>query len=244
MKFIKIYTLVITLFFTHFLSAQTALQKELYQAFLYNDAAKWEKATYNYEKKADLNKTADLLQLIHCYYGFVSVLIDKKQDAKAAENIKKADVYIQKVLKSDPDNALATNYKGVFLSYYVSMNKMKAATMGKQIMNNINKAYNLAPNDVQILFDKGNSLYYPPKMFGGDKKEALRYFQKAISIIEKQKNTNQNWLYVQLLFLEARCNELLGNKELAKKGYEKTLKIEPNFKLVRDKYYAELMKKM
>ena len=223
---------------------QSALQKELYQAFLHNDATRWENATFSFEKKADLNKTADLLQLIHCYYGYVSVLIGKKQDKKADENIKKAEVYISKVLKSEPDNALGINYKGIFQSYYVSLNKMKAATMGKQIMSNINKAYSLDPSNVQILFDKGNSLYYPPKMLGGDKKEALRIFQKAITILEKQKNTEQNWMYVQMLFLEAHCNELLGDLAMAKKGYEKTLRVEPNFKLVRDKYYPELQKKI
>ena len=50
-------------------------------------------------------------------------------------------------------------------------------------------------------------------------------------------------MYLQLLFLEAHCNELLGNTDLARKGYEKALKTEPNFKLVRDKYYPDFLKK-
>ncbi len=233
MNNLKTLLLTVSLLFTGIVFGQTALQKELYQAFLYNDVSKWETATLNYEKRANLNNNSDLLELIHCYYGYVSVLIDKKQNTKATNAIKKAETYIEKVLKSDPNNALATNYKGIFISYHVSLNKVKAATMGKQILDLLDKAYKLNPNDVQILFDKGNSLYYRPKVFGGDKKEALKYFQKAISIIEKQKNTNENWMYVQMLFLEARCHELLGNEDLAKKGYEKTLKIEPRFKLTK-----------
>ena len=238
------YIVTLSLLVSGFIFGQSAVQKELYQAFLHNDATKWGNATASFEKKADLGKTGDLLQLIHCYYGYVSMLIDKKQDKKATENIRKAEIYIDKVLKSEPNNALAINYKGIFISYYVSMNKIKAATLGKQIMTYLNKACSLDPNNVQILFDKGNSLYYPPKMFGGDKKEALKYFQKAIASIEKQKSTYQNWMYVQLLFLEAHCYESLGNMELARKGYEKTMKVEPNFKLVRDKYYPELLAKM
>lgn len=239
MNYFKTLIVAASLLCSGMIFGQSALQKELYQAFLHNDIAKWENATLNYERKADLNKTSDLLQLIHCYYGYVSVLIDKKQEKKASENIKKAETYINKVLKTEPSNALATNYKGIFMSYAVSMNKVKATTLGKQILTQLDKAYKLDPNNIQILFDKGNSLYYRPKMLGGDKKKALKYFQKAISIIEKQKNTNQNWLYVQMLFLEARCNELTGNQELAKKGYEKTLKIEPNFKLARTRYSVE-----
>lgn len=244
MNFKKTLILNFSLLISFLGHGQSQLQKELYQAFLHNDAIKWEKTTIRFEKTADLNKTADLLQLIHCYYGYISVLIDKKQDKKAEENIKKAEGYINKVLKSNPNNALALNYKGVFISYYVSLNKIKAPTLGSQILNNLNKAYQIDPNNVQILFDKGNAYYYPPKMFGGDKHEALKFFQKAIAIIEKQKNTEQNWIYVQLLFLEARCNELLGNLNTAKLAYEKTLNVEPNFKLIRDKYLPGLLKKM
>ena len=244
MNFLKYSFLLIGCSVTLFIQGQSNVQKDLYQAFLHDDVTKWEKVTYNFEKNADLSKSADLLKLIHCYYGYISVLIDKNQDKKADENIKKAETYIDKILKAEPNNATALNYKGVFISYYVSMNKMKAATLGKQILTNLNKAYSLDPNNVQILFDRGNSFFYPPKMFGGNKSEALKCYQKAISIIEKQKSTKENWIYVQLLFLVGRCNELMGNLDLAKKGYEKTLMVEPNLKLVRDKYYPGLLKKM
>lgn len=244
MKFYKYSLLLIACSVSLFSHGQGNLQKDLYQAFLLNDAAKWEKVTYNYEKNADLSSNVDLLKLIHCYYGYISVLIDKDQDKKATENLKKAETYIDKILKEEPNNAAALNYKGVFISYYVSMNKMKAPALGNQILTNLNKAYKLDPNNVQILFDRGNSLFYPPKMFGGNKTEALKYYQKAISIIEKQNNTRENWIYVQLLFQVGRCHELTGNLELAKKEYEKTLKIEPNLKLLRDKYYPGLLNKM
>ena len=240
---IRHFILTATLVVSHFIYSQSGVQKETYQAFLNNDETRWRNVTTKFEKSADLNESADLLQLINYYYCYVSVLIDKQMDKQADENIRKAEVYISKVLKSEPNNALGINYKGIFQSYQVSLNKMKAATMGKQILGNLNKAYSLDPNSVQILFDRGNSFYYPPKVLGGNKKEALNYFQKAISLIEKQKNTHQNWMYLQLLFLEAHCNELLGNTDLARKGYEKALKTEPNFKLVRDKYYPDFLKK-
>lgn len=240
-KFLFIPALAIM--FNMYATSQNSVKQELYQAFLHNDTKKWEQTTKNFEKKANLNNTSDLLNLIHCYYGSVSVLIDKKENQKAAENIKHAEALIDKVLKTNPNNAEALNYKGVFLSYHIAMNKIKATTLGKQSLALINKAYALAPNNTQILFDKGNALYYTPKMFGGDKKEALTFYQKAIKIIETRKETNQNWVYIQLLFQNARSNELINNMQAAEAGYKKALKAEPNFKLVRDKYYPEFLKK-
>jgi len=200
--------------------------------------------TLKVEQNTNFNKTADLLQLIHCYYGWTSELLDSKQYKKAETNIVKAEKWIDKILAKEPNNALAVNYKGVFISYRIPYNKTKAMTLEKQSKQLIKKALALNPSNAQILFDNGNAYYYPPKLFGGNKKTALSYYQKAISILEKQKNTNGNWMYVQLLMLEARCNDLLGNLESAKKGYEKTLRTEPNFKIVRDKYYPELQKQL
>lgn len=234
---------ILTIMFSMFAVSQSAMKQELYQAFLHNDVKKWEQTTKNFEKKVNLNNTSDLLNLIHCYYGYVSVLIDKKEYQEAAENIKHAEELIDRVLKTHPNNAEALNYNGVFLSYHIAMNKIKATTLGKQSLALINKAYALAPNNTQILFDKGNALYYTPKMFGGDKKGALTFYKKAIKIIETRKETKQNWVYIQLLFLEARSNELTNNMQAAEVAYKKVLRVEPNFKLVRDKYYPEFLKK-
>ena len=41
-----------------------------------------------------------------------------------------------------------------FYGYHVSLNKIKATTLGKQILDQLDKAYKLNPNDVQILLTK------------------------------------------------------------------------------------------
>lgn len=244
MNYIKHKLLLISILFSTITFGQSIFQQEIYQAFLSRDVKKWEAVTTKIEKATDLNKTSELLYLINSYYGWTSELIDAKLYQKAEENNAKVEKWIDNILEKEPNNALATNYKGVFISYRLSYNKTKVVSIGKQSLQLIKKAHSLDPNNAQILFDNGNAYYYPPKMLGGDKKVALKHYQKAITILEKQKNTRNNWIYVQLLMLEARCNDLLGNLTEAKKGYEKTLQIEPNFKIVRDKYYPELQKKM
>ncbi len=234
----RIFKIMVLLFVPFsLLNGQNGLKNDLYQAFLTEDEKKWENLTLSFEKNANLTNTADLLTLIHCYYGWTSVQISKNLDNKATENIEKVEKWLELILKNEPNNALALNYKGVFISYQIGINKLKAPLLGKKSLTYLQKAYSLDSKNVQILFDAGNAAYYTPKIFGGNKNVALKYYKKAISIIEQQKQTDKNWIYVQLLFLESRCNELLGNEEAAKKGYEKLLKIEPNFKIkVRGTY--------
>ena len=116
---IRNFILTAKLVVSHFIYSQSGVQKETYQAFLNNDETRWRNVTTKFEKSADLNESSDLLQLINYYYCYVSVLIDKQMDKQADENIRKAEVYISKVLKSEPNNALGINYKGIFQSYQV-----------------------------------------------------------------------------------------------------------------------------
>ena len=65
---IRNFILTATLVVSHFIYSQSGVQKETYQAFLNNDETRWRNVTTKFEKSADLNESADLLQLINYYY--------------------------------------------------------------------------------------------------------------------------------------------------------------------------------
>lgn len=228
--------------FTAHMHSQS-VDKLKYEAFLNRDNSKWV-AAIRIMEKSDLTKTANMQELIHCYYAYTSNLIAKKMRDDAENTIDKSNELIDKLLKKEPNNALALNYKGVFMGYEIALNKMKAFTLGRSCSNHLNKALQLDPNNPQILFDKGNSLYYPPRIFGGNKSEALKYFQKAIAIYEKQNKILNNWTYIQLLVVEGHSYELLEEDKLAERSYMKILKIAPDFHTVKNDLYPKLKARM
>lgn len=239
----KVLLLAISLcYFAVVAEAQSELQKQQYQAFLSGGYKEWAKIVEQQELKINRQDLSDLLNLVDCYYVYTSELINHKESAKAKSVIDKAETLIDDALKKYPSNALLLNYRGTFYSYQVAINKMKGLSLGKKAKEYIDKAYSLEPNNVQVLFDKGNSFYYPPKIFGGDKQSALSYYRKAIRLIEGQKATSQNWKYLQLLFLEAHCLDLLEKYDKAEKVYKKVLRLEPKFKTPAT-YYAKMLKK-
>ncbi len=236
----KILTILAFLIFITALHAQTAVEKLTYEAYMQKEASKWLKAANYVEKNTDLSKTENTEHLIHCYYAYASALIAKKMRNDAVKAIDKGKKLTDELLKKEPGNALGWNYKGCFIGYEIALNKLKAITLGKTCTNHLNKASQLDPNNPQILFDRGNLFYYPPKIFGGNKREALKYYQKAIAILEKTNKTRSNWTYLQLLVVEAHSNELLGDDKSAEKSYLKALKTEPNFQLVKNELYPKL----
>lgn len=57
---------------------------------------------------------------------------------------------------------------------------------GKIFESNLEKAKENNVDNPRIYFLKGTSLFFTPKMFGGGKKKALEYFQKAAPLFEKE----------------------------------------------------------
>ena len=167
------------------------------------------------------------------------MLVEQKQHDAVERNIARAERYIAIVLAKEPNNAEAIDYSGVFTSYAVSLNRLKAPTLGRRSRRLIDRALSIASNNPRILFDKGNSLFYPPAIFGGDKRQALKYYRRAIEVIEQQGATSRNWIYLKLLLLEARCYQATGRHAEARKLYERLLDREPTFKIVRQKYLPE-----
>lgn len=215
--------------------SQTDYKKTIYDAYINGNMSQWETVIKQIE--AENLSLPQKLDLMNYYYGYTAYLIGSNKSKQANVYIKKGEKLADQLLKEYPENASANAYKGSFISFKIALNKLKAVTLGPQSMKYINKAYKLDSGDVQALADKGNMLFYAPGMFGGNKEEAIQYFEKAIRMIEKNEDTENNWFYLNLLTLLAQHYEKLDKKPQAINTYEKILQIEPDFKWVRDELY-------
>ena len=65
--------------------------------------------------------------------------------------------------------------------------------MGPKSLEHIEKSIKLDPAEPMGYIEKGNSLQYRPAVFGGDKKEALKYYRKALTLIESKNDSRCNW---------------------------------------------------
>lgn len=217
--------------------SQTDYKKTIYDAYIRGNMSQWE--TVIKQMEAENLSLQQKLDLLNYYYGYTAYLIGNDKSKQANVYIEKGEKLADELLKEYPENAAANAYKGSFISFKIALNKLKAVTLGPQSMKYINKANKLDSGDVQALADKGNMLFYAPGMFGGNKEEAIQYFEKAIRMIEKNEDTKNNWFYLNLLTLLAQHYEKLDKKQEAVSVYEKILQIEPDFKWVRDELYPQ-----
>lgn len=243
MRYLKIIIFLIFLFPELFVSAQTSNKVLIYNAYNQGNMKKWESVIVSIEKQKP-STTDEKLELISYYYGYIGYLLGMKNYEQAAHYIDKGDKLIADVLKHTPKNATAFAFKGSFIGFRIGMSRFKAITLGPESNKSIAHALQLEPSNIQAHVDKANSLYHTPGLFGGDKKQSLKLFHKASVLLEKSKQTENNWFYLNVLTLTAKNYESLEQWQNAKVVYEKIMRISPDYKWVKNELYPALLKKM
>lgn len=216
--------------------SQRKYSQTIYDAYINGQMDKWSQVIGNMESEK-LTTVNDKLELIEYYYGQTGYFIGNGQRAQAKSNIVKAEKLIDEVIGVEPTNATALAFKGVFLAYQMSINKLKAPIIGPLSMKYIQTAYETDSNNIQALSDMGNMLYYAPSIFGGNKQQGIAYIERAIQSIEKQKLTLKNWHYLNLMVMLARFRKEIGENDAAMDIYKKLLEIEPDFIQIRKELY-------
>jgi tetratricopeptide (TPR) repeat protein len=223
--------------------SESPYKKTFYNSFINREMYKWGNVINTIENGKPMTTVDQKLELINYYYGYIGYLIGKKQYDTASPMINKGEKLIHQVLQVSPKNATAYAFKGSFLGFRMGMSKFKTFSLSRESLSDINRAYELDPHNVQALIGKGNILYYSPKLFGGDKEEALTYYLRGLRILEKNRDTDQNWVYLNLLTNIALAYDKTDKPGDAKLTCVKILHNEPNYRWVKDILYPRLLEK-
>ncbi len=218
-------------------------KKQIYKAFISGDMKEWKTVMDNFANK-NPSTNAQKIELINFYYGYVAyqIAIGKKDEATIYLN--KGEAIIDNLLKINTSNPDLYAYKGAFIGFKIGISPLKAPFIGRSSIQNVNKAIQLDPNNIQANIERANILYYSPSAFGGNKTEAKKYYLKAISLFESNGgNIKENWLYLSLMTSLAKIYTEERNYKDAKEMYEKILMIEPSYDYVKNELYPALLKK-
>lgn len=241
-SFIFVLVIFLHLISVNQLFAQTN-KSTIYKAYISGDMTKWASVIQHMEKQHAVSVDANL-ELISYYYGYIGYLLGTKKIEQAQLYMARGEKLIAAILKASPQQATAYAFKGSFIGFRIAVSKFKAISLGPESMKYVEKACELDANNVQGLVDKANALYHTPKLFGGDKEQALKLFYRAIKLLENSRNTSDNWFYLNVLTLTAKTHESLNQLSQAKAMYEKAIRFEPEYKWVKNELYPKLLKKM
>ena len=122
--------------------------------------------------------------------------------------------------------------KAVLSSIYgfvIAYSPMKGMILGMKSNSLIDDAIRFQPESALVQKLYAGSKLYTPKMFGGDPEKAVIAFSKSIAIYEDQKNTVENWLYLDAMMGLAMSYKSTKQDDKAKSTLEEAIAIEPQY---------------
>lgn len=224
------------------LDAQQTPRERVYNALITDQMDDWHRVIEEQKSRKNSLTDEELGELINYYYGYTGWLLEEGTKKEAKNYIEECDELIDELMVKYPDESDLYAYKAAFYAYKLNLNPVKAPFLGGKSMDNIDLALEKCPTCPHGWIERGNSLFYMPKAFGGSKTGAIEAYNKAIRYMEdKPESLVHNWVYLNVLMVLAQAYEKTENLEMAKKSYEKILMFEANFTYIRDEVFPAFM---
>ena len=214
----------------------------IYNAYISNDLQSWKKVIDRLQKQ-DEKSNETLLALVNYQYGYIGWCIGKKNGKEAETYISIARKNLAVLEENNCSMSMVNAYKSALYGYEIGLSMVRAPFIGPKSMRYAEQALKLDPANPFAHMQMGYIQYFMPSIFGGSVNEAIRYFLKAKSGMERDKNAlSHDWNYLHLLTLIAQAYVDSGDMVLARSYYETILKIEPRFLWIKDELYPQLSK--
>ncbi|MFN8255987.1 MAG: hypothetical protein U0W24_09890 [Bacteroidales bacterium] len=238
------YFVVIVLLFLIVLNVKASYKSDIYQAYISNNMTKWKSVID--EMNLQQNKSNEfVMELLNYQYGYIAWCIGNKKNKIAEEYMKLGEKNIEILEKSNYKISYVNSYKSAFYGYRIGLNKVQAPFIGPKSVDCSELAMKQDDKNPYGFIQYGNSQFYMPAMFGGSKKVAVEYYEKAEKLMEANpEQIKDDWNYLSLLATIAQAYTELKFYKTAKIYYEKILRIEPEFGWVKNELYPELLKKI
>ncbi|HAQ21280.1 MAG TPA: hypothetical protein DCR40_18925 [Prolixibacteraceae bacterium] len=141
-------------------------------------------------------KSTDLAwqtEMVKAMYGLVGYQIGAGTKDLARVYVNKAAAYVDKLLDDHPKNAQLHSLSGALYGYKIALAFYKAPFLGPKSLSHIERSIKLDPAEPMGYIEKGNSLLYRPAAFGGDKKEALIFYRRALKLMDARNTQKCDW---------------------------------------------------
>lgn len=165
--------------------------KDLYAAYLSKDMSLWQR--YLTQTEWSTLSPAEQARYLNYEYGYVATAIDTHApDAK--QLVARFGEHINAMTSVLPEATILT-YRSAHAAYRAKLSVWELVSQGMLAFRYEHRALAADPTNALALTLAGNVYFYAPKILGGSKTKAHRYYQKAVHAYRQQGDTLNNWNY-------------------------------------------------
>lgn len=215
----------ILLLVTVSVSLGQTLDEMQYGAYVKTSITMWERSIV----MADQKHGAESFNKAMAMYGLLNSTMATKDKETFDDNVDQTVDLIKGIIEENPNwgepKAVLSAIYGLVMAYS-PMKGMLYGSKSSSLMENALKDQEDSPLVHKVA---GGSKLYTPKMFGGDPEEAVKEFERAVSLYEQSGNVENNWLYLESLINLSMAYKQTEKTAQAKEMLNKALQVEPEF---------------
>lgn len=172
----------------------------------------------------------------------LSPILPASGKAERARLLEEAEAALRQALRANPNDAEAHALLGAVYGAQISLTPLKALTLGPRVASAFAAAEKLAPANPRVSLQKGISLLFVPRAFGGGPEASLRELRRAETLFAREPAEKPwpNWGRPDVLAWLGRALAEKGDREAARAAYERALALEPDYVWVRRILIPEL----
>ncbi|MFC2104541.1 tetratricopeptide repeat protein [Bacteroidota bacterium] len=229
------------------LSAQNDKLKELedkaYTAYVKSSVFMWKQIDLEADKilKKDDTPVKNKIRAAKLKYGLLYTCLSNEDQETYEKYLDNTVNIIETLLKENPESSELHALNAAVMSVQMGFSPMKGMTLGAESGKHIGEALSLDASNPLAWRQNASSKYFTPKMFGGDINEAIKHYEHAIQLYEKN-NLINDWIYLDALAWLGIAYQDTKQPEKAKATFEKALSIEPEFTWVKNSLLPSLIK--
>lgn len=238
----KTYSFILRLLVIAIIALQTAtvnaqnINDKVYQAYLQADVNALAEVVKELSQQADKNNHDQCNQLLHAQYFLLNATLATEDEDTFDDYIDDAVDNAKSLSKKGAYQAEATALLSTMYGFKIAFSPMKGMFLGGEASGLAEKATELDSNEPIAWMKYANNLYNTPEMWGGDKAEALKHYEKAVQLFEQNPAlTVKNPHYLDALAWLGIAYKKAGKTADARKVFEKALQAAPEFAWVKNK---------
>lgn len=217
-------------------------KEKIYNAYISGNMPQW-KTIIDQMQHDPCNSPEFLIELINYQYGYIGWCVGADKTKEAKHYLGLAEENLKKLENQNYSPSEINAYKSALYGFKIGLSPLKAPVLGPKSVNYSKLAMDQDKNNPMGYIQYGNSQFYMPPVFGGSKKVAIDYFEKALELMEGDSlQTRCNWNYLSLLTQITQSFEAIEEDEKAEFYYQTILKKEPRFVYVKEELYPEFLK--
>ena len=172
-------------------------------------------------------------------------LIDIKDKKHARKVLDDALSIIKPLADENPENGRLSGLMANFQGFQIALSPLKATTLARSMLQHVNKAEKISPDDPDVNIWSANILFYMPNVFGGDSQLSREYYRKALRLYEENEALrSNNWMYLQLIITLGLVEEKDENYEKAHEYFSKAMELYPEYPHLKNVLYPRILSEL